>query len=280
MKTDKILVVGASGTVGSEIVKLLQASGYAVRQTTSRPSNTSSDQVHLNLVTGEGIKDAFAGVERAFLISPPGYDDQYAILAPLIQEAKRRGLKKVVLMTAMGANAVETSPFRRAELELERSGISYNIIRPNWFLQNFNTFWLHGIQTEGKILLPAGTAKVSFIDARDIAAVAARLLVDDSVANRDFDLTGPESVTHDEVASAIAKTTGKKVVYEEVSPDDFKKGLIKAGLPEGYSNFLVMIFGFLREGYASAITPHVQNLLGRTPRGLDTYVQDYVKSWS
>src|SRR6185503_14578197 len=102
--------------------------------------------------------------------------DQYKVLSPLIQEAKRQGLEKVVLMTAMGANAVETAPFRRAEIELEKSGLTYNIVRPNWFFQNFNTFWIQGILNYGKILVPGGNAKTSFIDARDISAVVAKLL--------------------------------------------------------------------------------------------------------
>jgi uncharacterized protein YbjT (DUF2867 family) len=83
-----------------------------------------------------------------------------------------------------------TAPLRKAERHLEASGLAYNVIRPNWFMQNFNTFWLHGIQTAGQIFLPVGQAKGSFIDARDIAAVAAVLLTSDAFDNRDFDLTG------------------------------------------------------------------------------------------
>ena len=83
------------------------------------------------------------------------------------------GVRKLVLMTAMGANADEAAPLRKAEVHLIQSGLAYNIIRPNWFMQNFNTFWLHGILNGGTIALPVGQAKGSFIDARDIAAVAA-----------------------------------------------------------------------------------------------------------
>ncbi len=203
--------VGASGTVGSQLIKTLNHQGYQTRATTSKIVTNSQELVHLNLVTGEGITAAFEGVDRAFFLSPPGFSDQHALLSPLIQESKRRGLKKVVLMTAMGANANEAAPFRKVEIELERSGIAFNIIRPNWFLQNFNSFWIQGITEHNKILLPAGNAKVSFIDSRDISDVTARLLVTNDRDGKDFDLTGPEAVDHEQVADAISKAVGRKI---------------------------------------------------------------------
>lgn len=279
MKTDLVLVVGGTGTVGSEVVRILKSEGYRVRATTSKPLTEKGDLVQVNLVTGEGIVAAMEGVDRAFFLSPPGHADQYAILSSLIQEAKRRGLKKVVLMTAMGANAVETTPFRRAEIDLEKSGLVYNIVRPNWFFQNFNTFWVQGIQTQNKILLPAGTAKVSFIDARDIAAVVAKLLVNDEKANQVFDITGPESVDHSEVAQAISRVTDKPIVYQEIKPEDLKAGLLAGGVPKDYVEFMLLIFGFLRQGYNASVNPNVKMILGREPNGLMKYAQDYKQSW-
>jgi uncharacterized protein YbjT (DUF2867 family) len=279
----KYLIVGASGTVGSEIVKLLKQQGLQVRATTSKKTSAKTvdgvEKVHLDLATGEGLKEAFEGVDRAFFLSPAGYADQYRILSPLIREAKGRKLQKVVLMSAFGANANETAPLRRAEFELEKSGVPYNIIRPNWFMQNFNTFWVQGIREQGKIMLPAGSAKVSFIDARDISAVAAKLLTSDDFNNRAFDITGPESIDHDEVAKAISSVTGKKVAYQNIAPDEFRKGLVAAGLPQDYADFLVLIFGFLKEGYNARVTNDVQTILGRAPIGIKKYAQDYKQAW-
>jgi uncharacterized protein YbjT (DUF2867 family) len=278
MNKELILVVGANGMVGTELVRLLKDQGKNVRTTTSKAA-TGANEVHLNLVTGEGLKDAFEGVTKAFFLSPPGYADQHALLSPLVQEAKRRGLEKVVLMTAMGANAVETSPFRRVEIELERSGLTYNIIRPNWFMQNFHTFWIQGIKAQGKIFLPAGQAKTSFIDARDISAVAAKLLTSNVLENQDLDLTGPEALTHGEVAHELALATGKRIAYQEIPPEEFRQGLYGAGLPKDYADFLVLIMGFLREGYSERTTENVRKILGREPSPFRQYAKDFKNQW-
>lgn len=281
MKKDLILVIGASGTVGSELVSQLKTNGYSIRATTSKAvSSSDSDTVHVNLATGDGITAAFEDVDKAFLMSPPGYADQYALVSPLIQEAKRRGLKKVVLMTAMGANASDSTPFRRAELDLEKSGLNYNIIRPNWFLQNFNTFWLQSINEHSKILLPAGKAKASFIDARDIASVAAKLLTTNNFDGKDFDLTGPEAVDHDQVAGEISKASGRKITYQEISPDELRQSLLKAGAPKDYTEFLLLIMGYLKEGYNARLTSNVKEITGHAPKSLSDYVKDYKNYWT
>ncbi len=278
MEKQNILVVGASGTVGSELVRLLKVAGHNVKATTSKTPQTK-EQVKIDLLTGVGIKEAFDGVDRAFFMSPPGYADQHQILSPLIQEAKRRGLKKVVLMTALGANAVETSPFRKAEIELEKSGLHYNIVRPNWFMQNFNSFWIQGIREQQKILLPVGQAQVSFIDARDISEVIATLIINEKFNNKAFDITGSESLDHHEVANMISLATRKNIIYQEIDPQVLKSSLLKAGLPEDYADFLLLILDFLRKGYNAHVTNGVKDVLGREPRTMRNYVEDYKSMW-
>lgn len=278
MNNQTILIIGASGIVGSEVVRILKSEGHTVRTATSKVT-THPDSVQINLATGEGIRHAFEGVDKAFLLSPPGYADQHKMLSPLIQEAKRRGLKKVVLMTAMGANADEKSPFRRAEVELEKSGLDYNIVRPNWFMQNFATFWVGSILEQGKILLPAGTAKTSFIDAKDISAVVAKLLTTDQFPKQAFDITGPEAIDHAEVAKHLSAATGNEITYEDIAPEVLKSGLLKAGLPADYVDFLILIFGYLKAGYSSAVTGEVRKIIGREPRAFETYAKEAKASW-
>ena len=277
---DKFLVIGASGTVGSGVARHLREQGHSVRTTTGKKEAASADQVHVDLTMGQGVQEAFAGIDRAFLMSPAGYADQYAILAPLVQAAKQHGLKKLVLMSAFGADGDPTSPLRRSELALEQSGLAYNIIRPNWFMQNFHTFWLHGIQAQNTIALPAGDAKTSFIDTRDIAEAAARLLVTDDLNNRAFNLTGPDSISHAQAAHAISEASGKAIVFQDAAAEDVKKSLIGAGLPDAYADMMLVIFGYLKAGYNAAVTDDVRTILGRAPIGFQKYVQDNRSAWA
>jgi uncharacterized protein YbjT (DUF2867 family) len=273
-----ILIVGASGKVGSELVSQLKAQGHAVRVTTSKPA-THADQIQVDLVSGTGLDAAFTGVERAFFLSPGGFADQYKILAPLIARAKANGLKKVVLMTAIGVEHAPDSPLRRAELDLEASGVPFNIVRPSWFMQNFNTFWVHGIQSAGQIRLPAGEGKAAFIDARDIAAVAAKLLTDDSRNGEAFTITGPELLTHAEVAAILADTLGKPVVYHDIDPDELRQTLLGWGVPADYTELLLALLGFLKAGYTAVKNDTVKELTGREPYDFKTYAKDFAASW-
>lgn len=273
-----ILVIGSSGTVGAELSRLLAQAGHDVRRATSREAREPG-QVQLDLASGRGLATAFDGVHKAFLLAPPGHTNQDVLLKPLIDTARERGLQKVVLMSAMGANADDNAPLRKAELQLERSGLPYNVIRPNWFMQNFNTFWLQGILQQGKILLPVGQAKGSFIDARDIAAVAASLLTRDDLSNRDFDLTGSDVLDHDQVADLLSRETGKAISYQEIPPEALRAGLLQAGLPADYADFLLIILGYFKAGYAERSTDAVATITGRAPRRFAEYARDYRSAW-
>ena len=275
----RTLVIGANGTVGTELVRLLQAAGHQVVKATSRPVTDPATEVHLNLLTRAGLDTALQGVSKLFLLSPPGHTNQDEMLKPVIDAAKARGVQKVVLMTAMGANADANAPLRKAELHLEASGLAYNIIRPNWFMQNFNSYWIQGILEHGKIFLPVGAAKGSFIDTRDIAAVAARLLGTDEFNQRDFDLTGAVALDHDAVAAILSKASGQTIGYQDIPEADMRAGLLQAGLPAGYTEFMLMILGFFKAGYAERTTDVVHMLLGRAPITLAQYAADYRSAW-
>lgn len=273
------LIVGAHGTVGSALGPLLTARGHRIRRATSRTPQ-AADDVHLNLLTGEGLSAALTGVDHAFLLAPPGHLNQDVLLAPVIDAARAQGVTRVVLMSAMGANADEQAPLRKAERHLQASGLAWNVIRPNWFMQNFNTFWLQGIRQQGQIFLPVGQARGSFIDARDIAAVAATLLTTDTHADAEFDLTGAEALDHDQVAAILSTVTGRTIGYTDVTPDAMRPGLLAAGLPADYAEFLLTILGYFKAGYAERTTDAVQQITGRAPIGFEEYARDYRESWA
>jgi len=273
------LVIGASGQIGSTLADLLAAQGQTVRRATSRAA-TQAGEVTVNMGTGEGLAAALAGADQLFLMCPPGFANQHELLIPAIDAAKAAGVRKLLMLSAMGANADDSIPLRRAELHLERSGLAWNVIRPNWFMQNFHTFWLHGIQSQGQIFLPVGDAKGSFIDTRDVAAVAAKLLSSDSFVNAAHDLTGSEAFDHHQVAAILSQAAGRPIGYTDIPEDAMRQGLLGAGLPADYAEFLLVILGAFKAGYAERTTDAVQRITGQAPIRLERYAQDFKAHWA
>ncbi len=264
-----------------EVVKELQAHETPVHAVRRQKTSASTSRLHWfehDIQKGPGSDELWSGVSRVFLMSPPGYTEQDKILLPVIEKAKRQGVKKLVLMTAMGVNHAVGSPLQKVEEALKNSGIKHAIIRPNWFMQNFHSYWGEGIRKGQVIFVPGGQAKVSFIDVRDIGAVAARLLLSDQVG--EFDLTGPQAYTHDEAARILSEGLNQTIRYVDADPQEFKSALIKAGLPQDYAAFMLVIFGALREGFAAPVTPHVEQILGRKAFSLADYVRDYREALS
>ena len=274
----QILILGASGTVGGPLVKNLKAKGYSTIEATSQKT-LKPGQVYLDLLNPVDLETIFDNIDRLFLLSPPGHTNQDVLLAPLIAMAKKKGLRKVVLMTAMGANGNDAAPMRKAEVALENSGIDYNIIRPNWFMQNFNSYWIQGINNDGKIYLPTGKAKGSFIDAQDIADVAAELLVSDKYKNQDFDLTGSDALDHFEVAKLISEASGRQIAYQDITAEEMHASLLKAGLPKDYTDFMILILGYFKEGYSERTTNAVETITGKKPKTFRQYTQENKSSW-
>ncbi len=180
----------------------------------------------------------------------------------------------MLLLSAYGANAHDANPLRMAELHLERSGLPFHIVRPNWFMQNFNSYWIKDVKA-GLIQLPVADARTSFIDARDIAASAAALLLGEAHLNRAFDLTGSDALTHAQVAGILSETLETSIGFEDIEPARMLSKLLEAGLPEAYAHFLVMILGAVREGHAAGVTDAVHTITGRAPISFAQYARDY-----
>lgn len=271
MKT--ILVLGANGSVGSELSQSLEQVGHTVRRATSRTADAGA--VHVNLLSGDGLANAMQGVDAAFLLSPTGHVNVDELLGPVVEQAREHGVQKLVLMTAIGVDTGLSAPMRTVEREVEASGIAWNVIRPNSFMQNLNSYWLHGIAHADAIMLPAGTSKGSFIDARDIASVAAALLQHNTFDNRAFDLTGGEALDYDAVAQLLSAESGRAIRYQEISRDDMRAGLLGAGLPEPYAEFILLTLDYFERGDAERVTDAVPLITGRSARTMTAYLKDY-----
>ncbi|MFG1249782.1 SDR family oxidoreductase [Xanthobacter flavus] len=269
----QILVFAANGNVGQPLVQALLAKGEQVKAASRTGKAVGGAQgVAIDMDDPSTFATAFAGVDRLFLLAPTGSLDITGRLLPVIEAAAARKVK-VVLMTALGVDADDAIPYRQVELALERSGTPFVILRPNWFADNFHTFWKAGID-HGVIALPAAEGKTSFIDARDIAESAAAALSTDRFDGRAFNLTGPEALTYGEAAAILSSVTGKPVAYTAVSDDAFVGILTGAGVPEPYARFLATLFHPVREGWTARVTGDVETLTGHSPRTLSTYAQD------
>lgn len=269
-----ILVLGSTGTVGKELSRLLVEAGEDVRGATRGSTHPvpGVTPVRVELQDPETFGPALEGVTKLFVLSPSGgFSDAHALIAPLLRIALPQ-VERVVTMTAQGIEAIDELPLRRIELEIEASGVPFVHLRPNWFSQNFHTFWGDGVREHGVIALPAGEAKVGFVDTRDIAAAAAAALTTDdtSLLGRAYELTGPEAITHDEVAEILAEARGQGVRYDAVTDDGFRAIVGDAMSPE-YLEMLLMLFGSLREGAASTLADGVTQLTGQAPRSMRDY---------
>lgn len=274
-----ILVLGATGTVGATLVRHLAAQGHGVRAATRSPDRYDGPgtPVAVDLSNADTWSPALEGVERLFLLSPPGHADQRALLQPFVEAALKTGtLNRIVTMTAQGVDVDDSIPFRQLERFIEASGVEFVHLRPTWFAQNFHTFWGHGIREAKALALPAEDARVAFIDARDIGeSAAAALTRSDIETNRAYVLTGPQALTHGEAAAVLSDAVGQTIAYTSISEDAFRQQLAPSGLPADYIELLVGLFAAVRLGVAEPVNDEVERLTGHAPRSLQTYATDH-----
>ncbi|MFB9953056.1 SDR family oxidoreductase [Rhizobium puerariae] len=269
----KILVLGATGTVGTPLVKALVAKGEKMKAASraGKPVE-SAEGVAFDFADPSTFAPAFDGVDRAYVLLPGGNVAITELLLPVIEAAAARKVK-VVFQSVFGVDADDGIPYRQVEIALEKSGTPYVVLRPNWFSDNFRTYWKAGID-HGRIAVPAGEGKSSFIDVRDIAESAAAALTTSRFDGKAFNLTGPQALSYAEAAKIVSDAIGKPVAYEAVSDETFIGILTGAGVPNDYAAFLASIFYPVREGWTSAVTPDVETLTGKPPRSVETYVRD------
>lgn len=269
-----ILVLGATGTVGTPLVERLVGLGQRVKAASRAATPVAgAEAVRFDYTDPSGWDSVFDGVDRAFVVAPTGTMDVLGTLSPVLTELARRRVK-VVLQTALGVDADDSIPYRQVELLLERLNTPFVILRPNWFSDNFRTFWLAGIK-QGVVAVPAGAGKSSFIDVRDIAESAAAALTTGRFDGQAFNLTGPEALGYADAAALLTEITGRPVAYSAVDDQTFIGILTGAGVPSDYAGFLASIFHPVREGWTAAVSPAVETLTGHPPRSLRQTLADH-----
>jgi uncharacterized protein YbjT (DUF2867 family) len=275
-----VLVTGGTGKTGRHVAALLRDRGVDVRAASRHGDRTATTTV-FDWHRAETYDPALAGVDRIYLVQPAGVPDASPLVSAFLSRAADAGVRAVVLLSALGVDvAGEEVGFRRVERVVMGSGLEWTLLRPNWFMQNFSSaFWLATITRRGEIPAPTADARVSFIDARDIAAVAVAALVERGHAGAEYALTGAEAVPFSTVAQAIGDVVGSAVRHVDVTDDEMREVIGIEGLPADYVEGLLGLFGGIRAGWNAVVTDTVDTVTGRAPITVAQYVKDHADVW-
>ena len=283
-----ILVVGATGTNGREVVRCLVAAGQRVRAMVRNPSK-AGDLRRENVELAEGDLDdpgsldaVLVGVERAFFVS--AVDRRYvAWFGNFLTAAQRSGSPHVVKFSGMGAGIDSPSEILRQHGETDEaladSGLPYTILRPNSFYQNM--LWSAGtIKDHGAFYLPMGNARQSLVDVRDIAAVAVEVLTGTGHEGKTYVITGPESLSYHQVADKLSTVLGRSIRYVEVPPEAALDSMLKAGMAKWNAHAVTELYGTFAAGGAVQTTDTVERITERGPISFDQFVRDHAAAFS
>jgi len=276
-----ILITGASGNVGREVVKQALALGLTIRASFRSPSIAAKapaglEGVIMDYTKPKTIRPALHGVEKIFLVGPPTRDLP-ALEARFIKEVRASGGKHIVKLSALGGHqSMFPSGHRDSEENIEASGLPYTFLRPNGFMQNLVNYNTGTIGSRDAFYGCQRNGAVSVVDIRDIAAVAVIVLAATGHEGKSYALTGGEALTNEQIAEKISQVAGRKISYVDLPPAEFKKAILSAGTPEWSAEALVDLQHFYGVGKASRTTDDVERLLGRKPITFDQFVRDYV----
>jgi uncharacterized protein YbjT (DUF2867 family) len=278
-----ILVTGATGHIGSELVRLLAEQGAPARALVHSPDKAAPIQ-RLGLESALGdyeqpdtLDAAMKDCDQLFLLSPPSprqpQQEQHVIDA-----ARRAGVGHVVKQSVPWAGPDAPVEFSRwhgqVEEHLAQSGLAYTLLRPSSFMQNF-LMSAQQVADQGVLYGMFGEGRVAFIDTRDIAAVAAELLTSPGRQGASYTLTGPEALSAAEVAERLSAATGRQVSSVDLGADAFRQALAGAGMPGWLVDGVVEGNTMLAADHGAAVTDEVARLTGRPPRTFAQFAADH-----
>lgn len=282
-----ILVTGATGTIGSQVVSALKGrDDVAVRVGVRNAAKAEAlkggnvTAVDFEFTQVEQLQKAVEGVEKLFLCTPFS-QEQVDLAARLVDFAKAAGVKHIVKLSALGADfepGIQLGRWHRAvERYIAGSGLKYTFLRPNNFMENFIGYYPPA--KDGNIYLPWGQGAVSFIAGADVAAVAATALTSSGHENKAYELTGPEAFTVAQAAATIGEVSGRKVSYVDVPEAAARKAMLDMGMPAWMVDAMMELHGIDKAGYAAQVTDAVQKVTGRAPMSFAEFAKKNAAAW-
>jgi len=272
-----ILVTGASGTVGREVVKVLAAAGAEFKAAyRSRPEKVPDrvESVAVDFDRPETLAPALAGVETTFLLSNMVEPEKRVVDA-----AKRAGVKRIVKLSVYGA-AEESFIFakwhRGVEKHIEASGLAWTFLRPAGFMQNFINYMGDSIRQQSAFYTATGPRGAgAHIDARDIGAAASAVLTGKGHEGKAYELTGSKAITYDEAARILSQAVGREIRHVVITREQLREGALSMGMPAPYVDAIVDLDRAYADGGLVEVTPVVRELTGRDPITFEQFAKDY-----
>lgn len=279
-----ILITGATGNIGAELVKRLSGGRQSVRAFVR--SRTHAKTIHLpgiELVEGDFAEPktftpALENVDRLFLLIPSSAEVEQQ-QRNFVDAAKRSKVKHIVKLSQLGADEKAPGRFQRyhgaIEKYIAKADLPYTFLRPNLFMQGLLNFRAT-ISSQGVFYAPAGNAKVSVVDVRDVASVAARVLSESGHEGKTYDITGPQALTHAEMADQLSKAAAKPIKYVDIPADAMRQALLGFGMPAWQADGLIEDYDHYRRGEAGVVTETVRDVTGSEATSFSEFAKDYV----
>jgi uncharacterized protein YbjT (DUF2867 family) len=278
-----ILITGATGNNGREVIRQLTAAGQRVRALVRDPAKTAGLKgPSVELAMGdfdspETLDSALRGVEKAFLLTPVA-ERFVEWQLTFIEAAQRAKLKHLVKFSGMGADPSSGAKLLRLHAQTDKvlrdSGVPFTILQPNSFHQNILTS-ATTIKTQDKFYLPLKNGAQSTVDIRDISAVAVQALTSSGHEGQTYVITGPEALTFQQAAEKLSAVLGRKIQYVDVPLSAAADGMRQSGMPEWDVAEVCDLLGYFATGAAANVADTVPRLLGRQAISFVQFVKDY-----
>jgi uncharacterized protein YbjT (DUF2867 family) len=280
----KILVTGATGTIGKEVVRALRAKNLTVRAGARTPEKLEAlkklgaEVVALDFNDPASVQSAFEGVDRVFLLTP-FVESPVELAKGAIAAAKKAGVRFILRMSAAGAdpNAPAVLPREHGIIEnlVKDSGIPWAVIQPSFFMDNFFNYSGDSIKGQSAVYGASGTGKVAYVSSADVGAVAAEILANpEKHASKSYLITGGEAVTDEQAVRTLSEVLNREIKLVNMPAKDYEAALRSAQLPNWMVENLLFLESMVKaQGWAEATVTTVKDVTGREPERLRSFFE-------